>query len=57
MQVMQVMTHGGCSYHKGYVKVAIAKDAEGFCGLGMTSLLDSEAGCKQLLSITESISS
>jgi hypothetical protein len=46
------MTHGGCSYHKGYVKVAIAKDAEGFSCLGMTSYLDSEAGCKQLLMLT-----
>ena len=56
---MQVVTRASDAGEAGKapVAVAMATDSRGSCGLGMTSLLDSEAGCKQLLSITESISS
>lgn len=37
---------------KAPVAVAMATDSRGSCGLGMTSLLDSEASYKQLLMLT-----
>jgi hypothetical protein len=38
--------------HRECVMVVMGTDAGGFCHLGMTSLLDLEAVCKQLLMLT-----